>query len=575
MAIIGIGCRLPGVDGPDAFFSALAEGRDFVTRGETSGDGQIGAYGRIDGIEDFDADLFRFIPRHAELLAPEQRLLLECGWWALEDAGYAPGEVDASVGVYVAAAKPSYRQGPLRHAGEWLVADSALGQDYAATRLSYKLNLRGPSLSVQTASSASLVAINMACEALLSGQCDMALAGGASVSLPQESYRYDPSLMLAKDGFCRPFDAAASGTVPGNGAALVLLKPLEAALRDGDSITAVICAGAVNNDGAHKVDFYAPAQEGQERVIREALAMAGLSPSDIGYIEAHGTGTPLGDPIELAALASIFSPEAVGDGAVAIGSVKSSIGHLHTAAGVTGLVKAALMLREKTLCPSLHYTAPNPHSVLAERSTFRVVTATTPWQAPTSGGPRRAGVSSFGIGGTNAHTILEEPPPGTARNIAPGWHIVPISARTAEGHERARHRLADWLEAHPTVEIADIAFTLQRGRVHFAHRCALVVTGIADLSKALRGTPSSGVPIDLVDLARAFERGDSVRFPTIPGARRIGLPVTVFDRRRFWIEQQTVDAKPQPVRGPVADKAAGSVTVADVVVVHPFASVTV
>ena len=558
MAIIGIGCRLPGVDGPDAFFSALAEGRDLVTRGGASGDGQVAAFGRIDGIEDFDADFFRFIPRHAELLAPEQRLLLECGWWALEDAGYAPGEVDASVGVYVAAAKPSYCQGPLRHAGEWLVADSALGQDYAATRLSYKLNLRGPSLSIQTASSASLVAINMACESLLSGQCDMALAGGASVSLPQDSYRYDPSLMLAKDGFCRPFDAAASGAVPGNGAALVLLKPLEAALRDGDSITAVICAGAVNNDGAHKVDFYAPAQEGQERVIREALAMAGLSPSDIGYIEAHGTGTPLGDPIELAALARVFSHETVGDGTVAIGSVKSSIGHLHTAAGVTGLVKAALMLREKTLCPSLHYAAPNPHSVLADRSAFRVITSTAPWPEPPLGAPRRAGVSSFGIGGTNAHVILEEPPYFTARNITPGWHIVPISARTAKGLEQARHRLAAWLEAHPAVEVADIAFTLQRGRVHFAHRHALVVADIADLSAALRGTPISGVPTDLADMAQAFERGDSVRFPTIPGARRIRLPVTVFDRRRFWIEQQTVDATPRLLRGPVADKSAGS-----------------
>lgn len=558
VAIIGIGCRFPGIDGPDAFFQALAKGRDCITRESPADDGRVRAFGRIDGIEDFDADVFRFIPRHAELLAPEQRLLLECGWWALEDAGYAPGSIEASVGVYAAAAKPSYRQGPLRHPGEWLVADSALGQDYAATRLSYKLNLKGPSLSIQTASSASLVAINMACEALLSGQCDMALAGGASVSLPQDGYRYDPSLMLSKDGVCRPFDAAASGAVPGNGAALVLLKPLADALRDGDNITAVICAGAVNNDGGHKVDFYAPAQAGQEAVIREALAMAGLSPGDIGYIEAHGTGTPLGDPIELAALAKVFPHDAVGEATVAVGSVKSSIGHLHTAAGVAGLVKAALMLREKTLCPSLHYTAPNPQSVLAERSAFRVVTSAAPWPAPASGAPRRAGVSSFGIGGTNAHVILEEAPPSPARADAPGWHIVPLSARTPEGLEQARHRLAQRLEARPDLTIADIAFTLQTGRVHFAHRCALAVSGVSDLVAALCGKHVPGAPDDLAALAHAFENGETIRFPAAAGAQRVALPVTVFDRKRFWITQDAVDVAPQITRAPVATTSAES-----------------
>ena len=490
IAIIGIGCRLPDADSPELFFENLAAGHDAVRRSGAGPDatGLVHAFGALDGLEDFDAAFFRIIPRHAELLCPQHRLLLECAWAALEGAGYAPDAAPGSVGVFVAAARSGYRHDKLRSDAERLVAEAALGQDYAATRISHKLNLRGPSLSVQTASSASLVAVHFACEALLGGQCDMALAGGAAVTLPQSGYRHDPSLMFAADGCCRPFDARASGAVPGNGAALVLLKPLAAARAAGDPVIAVVRASAVNNDGAGKVDFYAPSQDGQEAVLREALAVAGLSPAAIGYVEAHGTGTALGDPIEIAALASVFGTAGLAPGSVGLGSVKSSVGHLHCAAGIAGLVKAALMLRHRTLVPSLHFAEPNPRSVLAE-SPFAVCTDTRPWPAPPGGGPRRAGVSSFGIGGTNAHLILEEAPEPPARAPGPSgtWHVFPLSARSPAVLAAMRSRLAEHIEAHPSLELRDVSATLREGRTVFAHRAAPVAADRAGLLSALRG----------------------------------------------------------------------------------------
>ncbi|WP_245291250.1 beta-ketoacyl synthase N-terminal-like domain-containing protein, partial [Methylobacterium aquaticum] len=547
VAIIGIGCRLPGADDPRGFFRNLLAGHDAVRRGPAAGTA-ITAFGRLDAVEAFDAEFFDLIPRHAALLAPEQRLLLECAWWAMEEAGLVPNAVPGSVGVFVAAAKSSYDPGPPRHESERLVVDSAIGQDYAATRISYKLNLRGPSLSVQTASSGSLVAVHLACEALLSGQCDMALAGGASVTLPQDGYRYDESLILAADGHCRPFDAAASGTVPGNGAAMVLLKPLDAALRDGDPVVAVIRAGAVNNDGAGKVDYYAPSQDGQSAVIREALAMAGLTPAEIGYVEAHGTGTPLGDPIEIAALQEVFGEAGVAPGSVALGALKGSIGHLHTAAGVAGLVKTALMLRHRTLVPSLHYRSPNPHSVLAG-SAFTVCTRAQPWPAPAGGGPRRAGISAFGIGGTNAHLVLEEPPPVAARPPErPGtWHLVPLSARSPAALAAQSRQLAAWLDGEPGAELRDIALTLRVGRRHDRHRRAVLADSLAGLRAALDDAPRGGAPAALAEAATAFEAGGDLLLPLPAEARRIALPGTAFARRRHWIAQPdpVPDARPR------------------------------
>ncbi|MGE0718170.1 MAG: beta-ketoacyl synthase N-terminal-like domain-containing protein, partial [Alphaproteobacteria bacterium] len=546
IAIIGIGCRLPGADDPETFFANLAAGRDAVRHGPSPRPGTVGAFGSIEDVEGFDAAFFRIPPRHAELLAPEQRLLLECAWWALESAGYVPDAAPGAVGVFVAGARPTYRQGPLRHPAEQIVADAAIGQDYAATRISYKLNLRGPSLAVGTASSGSLVAVHLACEALISGQCDMALAGGASVTLPQDGYDYDPALMFAPDGHCRPFDSAAGGAVPGNGGALVLLKPLAAALADGDPVIAVIVAGAVNNDGAGKVDFYAPSQAGQESVIREALAMAGLAPPEIGYVEAHGTGTPLGDPIEVAALDAVFRAGGAAPGSIGLGAVKSNIGHLHTASGVAGLVKAALMLERRTLVPTLHFTGPSPLSVLAG-SPFSVETATRPWPAPPGGGPRRAGVSAFWIGGTNAHVVLEEGPERAARAVDPDWALFPVAARTPTALAAAARRLADRIATDPTLALRDVAATLSAGRKHFAHRLCVVARTREGLIAGLGGAGAEGAPADLLAAAAAYVAGGDPPAMPMADARRVALPGYPFERKRHWITQEApAQATPVP-----------------------------
>lgn len=503
IAVIGLAGRFPGAPNLDTFWENLRAGRETLRRfspGELEAAGVPPALvsdarfvpirGVLDEIDRFDATLFGLSPQEAALLDPQQRLMLECAWQALEHAGYAAGArqrhrtgvfAGTSVNTYVTAADPA----ALRDAGPAQVL-IASDKDFLATRLSYKLQLTGPSMTVQTACSTSLVAVHAACQALRSGECEMAIAGGVSVTVPAVGgYIHHPDGITSPDGRCRPFDARAAGTVPGNGVGAVVLKPLSAAVADGDSIHAVIAGSAVNNDGADKVGFTAPSVNGQASVVAAALKAAGVTVDEIDYVEAHGTGTPLGDPIEVAALRQVFGDSA-SRGTCWLGSVKSNIGHLDAAAGIAGLIKTVLALVHQEIPPSLHFETPNPRLDLGH---FHVPTAVTPWVAR-EGAPRRASVSSFGIGGTNAHVIVEEAPAGRATDRGRVWQLVPVSARTDDAAGRAAAQLADWLESHTDVPLTDVAYTQQIGRAAFESRRAVVGSDAASVAAALRTAPT-------------------------------------------------------------------------------------
>ncbi len=501
IAIVGMSGRFPSAPSVEAFWALLRDGVDTVT---SFTDAELLAAGVdpallanphyvkarpvLDEIDRFDAGLFGYSPREAELLDPQQRLFLEVAWEALERAGYAPLQAPGRVGVFAGVALNSYvfnlinRPEVLATVGETQVVISN-DKDYLATRVSYKLRLSGPSITVQTACSTSLVAVHLACQSLRLGEADMALAGGVSVQSSQVvGYRYLEGGIGSPDGHCRPFDAAAQGTVGGSGLGIVVLKRLDDALRDGDTILALIRGSAINNDGGHKVGYTAPSVRGQAQVIRAALHQAALDPSTISYVEAHGTGTALGDPIEVAALTEVFGPSTQRPARCALGAVKSNIGHLDAAAGVAGLIKTTLALQHRQLPPSLHFHAPNPQIDFAN-SPFYVNTELRDWES--DGAPRRAGISSFGIGGTNAHVIVEEAPapqPG-----APGrpWQLLILSAQSEAALETATDQLAAHLRQHPDQPLADIAFTLQHGRSPLAHRRVLAGQTHADLAEAL------------------------------------------------------------------------------------------
>ena len=420
----------------------------------------------LEDADHFDAAFFGLSPREAEIIDPQQRIFLECAWEALEDAGYDSSRYPGSIGVYAGASMNTYifnnllkNLQILASAGPYQIM-LASDKDFLATRTSYKLNLRGPGLTIQTACSTSLVAVQMACQALLGSQCDVAMAGGVSVTFPQRTgYLYQEGMIASPDGHCRPFDAKAAGIYAGAGVGIVVLKRLSEALADRDHIYAVIRGAAINNDGASKVGYTAPSVDGQAEVI--AMAMAGVEPETIRYIEAHGTATPLGDPIEIAALTKAFRARTQEKKFCAIGSVKSNFGHLDAAAGVAGLIKTVLALWHQELPPSLNFESPNPQ-IDFNNSPFYVNTELSPWLG--DGNPRRAGVSSFGIGGTNAHVVLEEAPAVEPSVPSKSEQLLIISARTASGLETATQRLIEYLRTSPDDSFADVAYTLQIGR---------------------------------------------------------------------------------------------------------------
>jgi phthiocerol/phenolphthiocerol synthesis type-I polyketide synthase E len=424
----------------------------------------------------FDAVHFDYSAREAEIIDPQQRLFLECAWELLETAGHDPERFPGRIGVVAAVSRNGYHEAVLRSLADPIATfEAQIGndKDYVATRVGYKLNLRGPCFTVQTACSSSLVAVHLACQLLLAGEADMVIAGGVSVREPQTTgYLYKEGFILSPDGRCRAFDATASGCNAGNGAALVLLRRLDDALADGDDVQAVVRGSAINNDGADKAGFTAPGAAGQAAVIAEAITVAGVDAASIGYVEAHGTGTPIGDPIEVSALTQVYRAATAARRSCALGSLKTAIGHLDAAAGAAGLIKAALAVRHGVVPPSPYFSGPNPEARL-EASPFFVNRELIPW--PSGAGPRRAAVSSFGIGGTNAHVVLEEaPPPAPAAAAARPAEVLVLSAKTAAALDAAAARLARHLAETPGLDLADVAFTLQTGRRRLRHRLAVV-----------------------------------------------------------------------------------------------------
>jgi acyl transferase domain-containing protein/acyl carrier protein len=515
IAIIGMAGRFPGSPDLETFWRNLRGGVECITvfgdeelraagvdPAELADPLYVRARGTLPGIELFDPAFFGFTPREAELLDPQHRAFLECAWQAFEDAGYDPDRFPGRVAVFGGAGAATYLLHNLLPNTDLLEKVGSLQAvlmnegDFLTTRVSYKLNLRGPSVDVQTACSTALVAIHMACQSLLSGESDMALAGGVSIDVPQVSgYLYQEASVMSPDGHCRAFDEKAAGTVNGSGSGVVLLKRLADALADGDSIHAVILGSAINNDGSGKVGFTAPSVEGQSEAIAESLLMAGVDPATVTYVEAHGSGTPLGDPVEIAALTLAFQggldDAAQRTGFCAVGSVKTNLGHCNAAAGVAGLIKTVLSLKHREIPPSLGFERPNPQIDFAA-SPFHVPTRLTPWRTGETA-PRRAGVSSFGLGGTNAHIVLEEAPPRAAGEPASRREqFLVLSARTPEALERVAANLADHLEAHPDLPLPDLAWTLQVGRKGLDHRRALVVRDTASAVADLRAG-SAGV----------------------------------------------------------------------------------
>lgn len=510
VAIIGMACHFPDARTPEEFWRNLAEGRESVREYDEASLRALGveeadladpAYVRsgipLEGFDCFDAAFFGISPGDAKIMDPQHRRFLECAWSALEDAGHTSASVGGNIGVFAASGLDWYllrnlmtNPGLVRELGEFHIRHTANDKDFLAPRTSYHLDLRGPSINVQTACSSALVAVHLACQSLLNGESDMVLAGGSTIEIPHGvGYLYRQEEVRSTDGHCRAMDAAACGTVFGSGCGVVVLRRLQDALDDGDTIHALIRGTAVNNNGASKAGYLAPSVDGQAAVIAEAIAIASVDPATIGYVEAHGTATSIGDPIEVAALVQGFGPTEHRQ-YCALGSVKTNIGHLDTAAGIAGLIKIALSMRHRKLPPSLHFRNPNPEIDFAA-SPFHVNTSLSDW--PALGAPLRAGINSLGVGGTNAHVVLEEAPADSGRGVATGMQasggicVLPLSARTPAALTEVVDRLLAHLEQRPELSLHDVAWTLRAGRTPFAHRTAVAGRDIASVIAMLRG----------------------------------------------------------------------------------------
>ncbi len=506
VAIIGMAGRFPGARSVEEFWKNQLNGVEAISHFTVEelevpnavelakNPNYVRARSVLDDVDLFDAEFFGIYPREAELMDPQHRLFLECCWHALEDGGYDPGSYSGGIGVYAGCSTSTYFLSRVcthggfieKFTGGYQVANyqEMMGNnvDFLSTRVSYKLNLRGPSFTIQAGCSTSLLAVTQACQALLTYQCDMALAGGSSITFPQKRGSfYQDGGMISPDGHCRTFDVNAQGTVFGSGVGVVLLKRLEEAVRDGDQIYAVVKGFAANNDGSAKVGYTAPSVEGQARAIALAQAAAGMSAETIGYVEAHGTATPLGDPIELAAATQAFRAHTKAKRFCAIGTAKTNVGHLDIASGVTGLIHATQIVRHGIFPATLHFEKPNPKFDL-ENSPFYVNKERGEWK---SKGPRRAGVSSFGVGGTNAHVVLEEAPDAPPRPATRAIELLVLSARSEGALERATDNLAEHLKTHPEMNFEDVAWTLQAGRRAFACRRAVVARNADEAVAAL------------------------------------------------------------------------------------------
>ncbi|MFL6284302.1 MAG: SDR family NAD(P)-dependent oxidoreductase [Pyrinomonadaceae bacterium] len=550
VAIIGMSGRFPGAGSVEEFWANLRDGVESVTFFSDEelarrGVGEkvlrhpnyVKAGVEFEDIDRFDASFFGYSPREAELMDPQHRHFIECAWEALESAGYSPDTNAGVVGVFAGCGSPSYLLQnilPNREAAEaagGFQLGLGNGPDFLATRVSYKLNLKGPSYTVQTACSTSLVAIHQACQSLLSGECDLALAGGVTINSRQPvGYFHQEGGIASADGHCRAFDAQGSGTIGGSGVGVVVLKNLSDALEDGDPILAVIKGSAVNNDGSAKIGYTAPSIEGQASVISEALAMGGVEAETIGYVEAHGTATPLGDPVEITALTKAFRAQTSKKNFCGVGSLKTNVGHLDTAAGVAGLIKTAQALKHKQLPPSLHFTTPNPKADFAN-SPFYVNAELRPWE--TQGTPRRAGVSSFGIGGTNAHVVLEEAPDRENSGPSRMWQLLTVSARTAASLEQATVNLSEHLRRNKDAKLADVAYTLHKGRKRFGQRRVVLCRDAEEAAAALRANDRTKV----FTAVSAEERERPVAFMfTGQGSQYAGMARELYNEELLFSE---------------------------------------
>jgi len=569
IAVIGMSGRFPGAKNLDEFWSNLKRGVESITFLNEPGlnkagmdsniitsDNHVPAKGILPEMEYFDASFFGYTPAEAELMDPQIRILHECVWDTLEDAGYNPEDTGSVIGLYAGATiNPIWLAGTLMleedNISQKWQAQQLADKDYLCSRIAYKLNLSGPIISINTACSTSLVAIDLACQGLLDGRCSMALAGGVSITLHDRSgYIYQEGMIMSPDGHCRAFDARAGGIVGGNGAGAVLLKPLEVAIKDGDHIYAVIKGTAINNDGIDRAGYTAPSVKGQAAVIKSALERAQVEPESIGYIETHGTGTTLGDPIEIRALEEVFNTGK--KSFCAIGSVKTNLGHLDAAAGVAGFIKVVLALKNRLIPPTINFEIPNP-GIDFINSPFYVNTTLQPWK--NDGLPLTAGVSSFGIGGTNAHVILEEALQGT-RGFAPladaypsrDYQLILLSARTPSALERMTENLSQYLKQYPETNLADVAYTLQVGRKAFRHRwmtvCSTVDEAIDALISAGSGeTQRLSAPARdkhwLTETGRLWLQGHNPDWKKLYSKQqryRVALPTYPFERHRYWIE---------------------------------------
>jgi acyl transferase domain-containing protein/thioesterase domain-containing protein/acyl carrier protein len=549
IAVIGMSGRFPGAANIEMFWDNLRQGRECIRnlsdeellrsgidRSAFAAKNYVKAAADLEGIEFFDNSFFGFTPQDAKLMDPQVRVLLECAWAAVEDAGYNVEDYAGAIGMFAGAAPNTYflenllsnhalmssLAGPLSSLAVFTASDAV------STMVSFKMNLRGPSITVQTACSTSLVAVHLACQSLLSYESDMALAGGVNLTIPQErGYQYEPGLILSPDGHCRPFDANAAGTIFGGGVGLVLLKRLSDALSDGDHIHAVIKGSAVNNDGSTKAGFTAPSVVGQSKAIADALAVADVPADSISYVEAHGTGTILGDPIEIEAISKAFSRTTTRHRYCGIGSVKSNIGHLDRAAGVASLIKTILSLENRQIPPTLHFERPNP-SIPFDKTPFYVVDKLTDWNS--NGTPRRAGVNSVGFGGTNCYMVLEEAPERAPSSSSCPNQLLLLSARTEAALDRATHNLAEHLEKNPEINLADTAFTLQTGRQPFDFRRAVVCRDVEDAASILKSN----------DKKRIFSARRATNLPSIvfmfpgQGAQYVGMGRAIYEHESVF-----------------------------------------
>ena len=551
IAIIGMAGRFPGANNIDEYWRNLRDGVESIAFFSDDELKQAGidaarldapnfvkAKGAIQNADCFDAAFFGFTPREAEIMDPQHRVFMECVWTALEDAGYDPEIYEGAIGLYGGEGMNTYLLLNLMSNRDLLDSVGLLQAsvqnrgDHLTTHVAYELNLKGPSLTVQTACSTSLVAVHTACQSLLNFECDLALAGGVTITVPlKNGYTFLEGGIYSPDGHCRAFDEKAAGTVQGDGVAVVALKRLSEALADGDTIHAVIKGSAVNNDGSLKVGYTAPGVNGQAEVIAEAHAVSGVSAETITYVETHGTGTALGDPVEIEALTRAFRHTTNAKRFCAVGSVKTNIGHLDAAAGVAGLIKTVLALKHRELPPSLNFEKENPRIDFAS-SPFYVNAELSEWKI-VNGKPRRAGVSSFGIGGTNAHVVLEEAPESATALSQCDWHLLPLSARTSTALDIATANLHAHLKEHPELDLADVAHTLQAGRKKLNHRRVVVAKDSVDAVRALETLDARHV---FTSLQEPRNRPVVFMFPG-QGAQYVRMGQELYQAERVFREQ--------------------------------------